>query len=466
MFKGLRLRLTFLYLVIAAAFAGLMMFGTRQLVARFFQNTTDLALRYRMAQQFVLLDLPLTPELEEAALVWSERRAAPTQTSTSDLNPLVGDKEKPNQESHEEDEGDSYYHDLAEELYDADLASIYTLPLDQSGNVLAASVSSASRLPPNLDAVKGAIQKGHDLRTIELADGTPVRLLTYAVPVGEPNPAFLQLGRLLNDQQRALNQLVIVMAGMSSAMLLVVSLGSWWLAGRSISPAEGAWEKQQTFIANAGHELRTPLTLIRANTEVTLRHMAPDDSRRAMLEDILQETGHMADMVTDLLTLSRLDTGSLKLELQPILVDEILRDLRRQVEALAAERGVSITIASTAGTVLGDLTRLRQVLLILFDNALGYTPSGGMITFSSEVNGSQVQILVDDTGPGIPPEDLEHVFERFYQVEPGGRSGSGLGLAIARSLTVAMGGRLELFSSAEQGTTASLTMPAVLFNLR
>jgi signal transduction histidine kinase len=462
MLRGLRLRLTFLYLVIAMVFAGLMMFGTRQLVARFFQNTTDLALRYRMAQQFVLLDLPLTSELEEAALTWSERRAAPAETPSSDLNTVVINEDSSDGSSHDEEEGESRYHDLAEELYDADLASIYTLPLDQSGNILAASLSSASRLPPNLDAVKSAIQNGHDLRTIQLADGTPVRLLTYAIPAGEQNPAFLQLGRLLSDQQRALNQLVSIMAGMSGAMLMVVSLGSWWLAGRSISPAEAAWEKQQTFIANAGHELRAPLTLIRANTEVALRNMPRDFSHREKLEDILQETGHMANMVTDLLTLSRLDTGTLNLNLQPIVVNEIFRDLTRQVEALASEREVSITIASKAGTVLGDLTRLRQVLLILLDNALGYTPSGGMITFSSEVSGNQVRIKVQDTGPGIPPEDLEHVFERFFQVEGSGRSGSGLGLAIAKSLTEAMGGQLELTSNAEHGTTASLSLPAAI----
>ena len=460
MLKGLHLRLTFLYLAIAAAFAVLMMVGTRQLVARYFQNTTDLALRYRMAQQFVLLDLPLPSELEEAALTWSARRVAPSPSPSSDLSEPIQTAAGQEDEQQQGKEIESLYHELEEELYDGELASIYTLPLDRSGNVLAASISSASHVSPDLESVKDAIRHGNDIRTIQLGDGTLVRLLTYAIPGGAPNPAFLQLGRLLSDQQRALNQLGIVMAGMSGVMLLMVGAGSWWLAGRSISPAEAAWEKQQAFIANAGHELRTPLTLIRANTEVALRHTSHGDARRTTLEDILQETGHMADLVTDLLTLSRLDTAALKLELQRIALGEMLTDLARQTTALAEEREVTITVASNYSAAIGDPTRLRQILLILFDNALGYTPSGGQITFSDEQLGDRVRINVHDSGVGIRPEDLAHVFERFYQVERNGRSGSGLGLAIARSLTEAMDGQLELTSSTERGTTAVITLPA------
>jgi signal transduction histidine kinase len=308
--------------------------------------------------------------------------------------------------------------------------------------------------------VQSAVRNGHDLRTIQLQNGTSIRLLTYALPGGDENPAFLQLGRPLNDQERTLNQLVVVMASLGGAMLILLGLGSWWIAGRSISPAEAAWHKQQAFIANAGHELRAPLTLIRANTEVALRRTSKDDPRRTTLEDTLEETEHMGSLVSDLLMLSRLDTGALKLDLQAIAVPQLLEDLSRQVKALADEQNVMVSASAAEGEAIADRTRLRQVLLILFDNALGYTDSGGKITFSSEVQGDRVRIAVEDTGIGIRPEDLAHVFERFYQVERDGRSGSGLGLSIAKSLVEAMHGKLDLTSSVDEGTTVTLTIPA------
>jgi signal transduction histidine kinase len=191
-----------------------------------------------------------------------------------------------------------------------------------------------------------------------------------------------------------------------------------------------------------------------------LRKTGEDDLRRKTLEDTLEETEHMGSLVSDLLTLSRLDSGALKLELQTIDVPQLLEELHRQVSALAAEHRVAVSVSGSEGTVIADRTRLRQVLLILFDNALGYTDSDGEITFSSKVQEESVCIRVEDTGVGIRPEDLEHVFERFYQVERDGRSGSGLGLSIAKSLVEAMDGHLHITSSLEKGTTVALTLPA------
>lgn len=465
MLRGLRLRLTFLYFGVAVAFTGLMMLGTHRLVAIYLQNSTDLALRYRMAQEFSLLGLPLPTELNQAVTIWNDRRDSPPPTSApQQVVQLDGEGENETDhesegEGHTED-GESAYHEWSEEAYDGDLASIYTLPLNTGGDIQQASLSSVSNLPPDSDAVQSAARNGNDLRTIQLQNGTHIRLLTYTVPGGSDNPAFLQLGRPLNDQRRTLNQLVVVMASLGGAMLILLGVGSWWIAGRSISPAESAWHKQQAFIANAGHELRAPLTLIRANTEVTLRKTGEGDPRRETLEDTLEETEHMGSLVSDLLTLSRLDSGALKMDLQTIDVSQLLEDLRRQVSALAAEKGVAVSVPGSEGAVIADRTRLRQVLLILFDNALGYTDSGGQITFSSKVQVDNVHINVRDTGVGIRPEDLEHVFERFYQVERDGRSGSGLGLSIAQSLAEAMDGELDITSSLEKGTTVMLTIPS------
>ncbi|MFN2148719.1 MAG: sensor histidine kinase [Anaerolineales bacterium] len=462
MFRGLRLRLTFLYLLVAALFTALMMLGTHWLVARYFQTTTDLALRYRMAQEFSLLGLSLPTELDSAVEAWTERQNTNIKPTQITQQPAAAheDSEQEHEESEHTLSPANEDYERAEEAYDSNLASIYTLPLDQEGNLQAVSAPSASLIPPDAAAVQGALLHGDDLRTIELDSGTRIRLLTYSIRGEGDHPAFLQLGRLLNDQQRALNQLVIAMAGLGGGMLLVLSIGSWSLAGRSISPAEEAWSKQQAFIANAGHELRTPLTWIRANTEVLLRGTERLDPRRGKLEDILQETDHMGKLIADLLLLSRLDAHAVSLETVPVDTKQLLSDLAREMEALAAERKVTIHVDAVPGAALADPTRLRQVLIILLDNALEHTPEGGQIRFSNALTPVQIQIQVRDTGSGIPPEHLAHVFERFYQAERNGRSGSGLGLAIAKSLVNVMNGELELRSAEGEGTTAVVTLPA------
>jgi signal transduction histidine kinase len=461
-FSGLRLRLTFLYLLVAAAFTFLMALGTHQLVSRYFQNTTDLALRYRMAQEFVLLGLPLPTELQAAAATWSERRGS-TSLETVQLPTTVILAGEDEHEEEDDEHGKEYtqgYYERGEEAYDGDLAAIYTLPLDDRGNLESASISNAASLPPDLSAVANAAASGYDLRTIELGSGTQVRLLTYPIESMNTQPAYLQLGRPLADQQRLLNQLILAMAGLGGAILLVLSIGSWWLAGRSISPAEKAWTKQQDFIANAGHELRTPLTLIRANAEVSLRSMPETGPHYSRLGDILQETEYMGKLVEDLLLLSRLDSGDIDLNKEPVELGILLHELVRQSEALANEQGITLIVDSTPGKILADDVRLRQVFLILLDNALAHTPPEGKIHFGSAVEGKQIKISVTDSGVGISKEHLAHVFERFYQVERNGRSSSGLGLSIAKSLTEMMDGRLELISSGGSGTTALVTFPA------
>jgi signal transduction histidine kinase len=141
----------------------------------------------------------------------------------------------------------------------------------------------------------------------------------------------------------------------------------------------------------------------------------------------------------------------------------MLADVQRQVGRLAAERGVQVVIEDAQGRVQADPTRLRQVLLILLDNALKHTPAGGNIRLTAGPQGHSVQIGVTDTGSGIAPEHLAHVFERFYQAHQarsGGESGTGLGLAIAKGLIEAQHGRIVISSQVGRGTQVTLTLPA------
>ena len=272
---------------------------------------------------------------------------------------------------------------------------------------------------------------------------------------------MLQLGRTLGDQDRVLNSFLVGLLGLGAAAALAVGAASWWLAGRSLAPAHAAWDKQQAFVANASHELRTPLTLVRATAEVAQRGLPPSDARHELMSDILSECDHMSGLVDDLLLLSRLDSHALKLQRTPLPAAELLADMQRQVGRLAGEHQVRLSVSAAAGTLLGDPARLHQVLLILLDNALRHTPAGGQVTLAAAPSGRAVEITVADTGAGIAPEHLPHVFDRFYRADPArGGEGTGLGLAIARSLVTAQGGHIRIASQPGVGTTVSVRLPA------
>ncbi|HET9492644.1 MAG TPA: HAMP domain-containing sensor histidine kinase [Chloroflexia bacterium] len=487
--RRLRLSLTLLYLMAALALIALVGIGTYLLVDRYFQSSTDLTLRYKMATQLSALGAPLTPELVEADRQWrASRGLVPSFTPTA--RPREGE------ESHEESEESHERREQAERsperveprvFYDGDLAAVFVFALDSSGQPVTitdttGTVSSTPSEFASPDALAAALVEGSDMRTVSGTGGLRARLLTYRLPEGTASggAVALQVGRMLTDQDRVLEQMLVGLLVLSGASALVLGAASWWLAGRSLKPAQQAWERQQAFVANASHELRAPLTLMRANAEVALRraHAVPaavgaghgiagdsstNEEQRALLQDIVQEADHMAMLVDDLLLLSRLDAGRIQLQKQPVDAGELLEEAQRHVSALAEQRGVAVVVDGASGTVQADRARLRQVLLILLDNALRHTPAGGRVTLSARPEGHSVRLAVADTGEGISAEHLPHVFERFYRAssERGEEAGgSGLGLSIARGLVEAHHGLIVISSEQGKGTTVEVVLPA------
>lgn len=456
MFRGLRIRLTLLYLFAAMALITVIGAGTYLLVSNYFQNTTDLALKVRMAQELQLLGQPLPAELITASQQWIASRAgAPTAVAQS-FRPASDEAEL----EHEEEGGEEgIAHELAEtDPYDGELAPIFSLPLTAQGELISNPNAFGLPVAPDAFAAAAALLHGSDLRTVVSSNGTRVRLLSYPINV-RGGPPVLQLGRTMGDQDRVLAQLLTALLALGGLSAVALTIASWWLAGRSLVPAEQAWEKQQAFVANASHELRAPLTLLRASAEVAERGLAENDDRRELLHDILTDADHMGKLVEDLLLLSRLDAGRLKLEQEPIQMGEVLPEIARQVSRVAEDKGIALQLEQTAGVVLADPTRLRQVLLILLDNALAHTPEGGRIRLNSRMEGKQVILSVGDTGTGVAPADLPHVFERFYRADKD-QGGSGLGLAIASSLVEAQNGLLRLESLEGVGTKAMISLPS------
>jgi len=213
------------------------------------------------------------------------------------------------------------------------------------------------------------------------------------------------------------------------------------------------------FVADASHELRTPLTTLRGNIDLLQREPPIDQEDRAdVLADMVAETERLMRLVRELLVLARADAGR-PLQRAPVLLQPLLEDVHQQAKLLAPRRDIRCQ-ADSEVTVVADGDALKQVLLVLVDNAVKYTPPEAIVTVSARQQNGQVAIRVSDDGPGIAPEHLSHLFERFYRADSARSSpGTGLGLAIAEELTQAQHGDITVDSRPGQGSTFTLTFP-------
>jgi signal transduction histidine kinase len=221
-------------------------------------------------------------------------------------------------------------------------------------------------------------------------------------------------------------------------------------------------EAQRRFVSDAAHELRAPLTAIQGNLELMRRYQIPEEERGEMLRDVHREAERLGRLVGDLLSVARGDSGE-KLRLEPVRLENVLREVWRITQRLS-DRHRFVLGTLEACTVLGDEDRLRQLMLILLENAVKYTPSGGSVRLESSIAEGWGEIRISDDGPGIPSEDLPRVFERFYRVDKGRTrsddpGGTGLGLPIAGWIAEAHRGKVWLESELGRGTTACVRLP-------
>ncbi|PYE44395.1 sensor histidine kinase [Paenibacillus barcinonensis] len=270
--------------------------------------------------------------------------------------------------------------------------------------------------------------------------------------------------RSLEDVNHTLHSLLRDLVMGIFAGVLISLLAGLFLAGRALVPIRSSWDKQQRFVADASHELRTPTAIIRAETELLLQH--PDSSiedQSPHIAAILQESMRMSKLLDDLLTLARTDSNQLQIEHAQVEADIILVELAEQFQLLATTQDIQITMEIDEPLRLwGDHARIRQLFIIILDNALKYTPEGGQIRISGRIQSGQVDIRIADTGAGIAKEDLPHIFERFYRGDKARsrlEGGTGLGLSIARWIVDAHGGSIRVKSELAQGTEVQLRFP-------
>lgn len=231
-----------------------------------------------------------------------------------------------------------------------------------------------------------------------------------------------------------------------------------------LASLQTAWDSQQRFVGDASHELRAPLTVLRGNAQLLRRHPHLDAGERdLMLADIEKDAARMARLVDDLLLLAQSDAGS-TLRRSPVSLRATAAEAIRDARRLSAAHTVHLQAPEDAFMVAGEKDRLRQLLLILLDNALKYSPAGTAVTVGIHREGEQTVLTVADQGPGIPAEALPHIFERFYRVDQARTrtsGGAGLGLAIAQWIAGQLGGSLHVAQTGPDGTRFALNLQAM-----
>jgi signal transduction histidine kinase len=216
---------------------------------------------------------------------------------------------------------------------------------------------------------------------------------------------------------------------------------------------------RREFVANASHELRTPLFALGGLLELLVDEDVDDDTRREFLVTAREQVDRLTKLATDLLDLSRLDAGRLRVDREHVHLEEIARDLAEEFRGVAQSKQHPLEVVGEGATAIADEQRVFQIGRILVENALVHTAPGTPVRVSTSAEDGDAVLAVEDEGDGIPTEHAGHVFERFYRVDGAMTSGSGLGLAIARELAALMGGRIDLASRPGR-TVFTLRLPA------
>jgi two-component system, OmpR family, sensor histidine kinase CiaH len=316
---------------------------------------------------------------------------------------------------------------------------------------------------PSVDAAQQALTAGEgQFQTLSLEAGQ-VRVYSRPVWRGDRAVGVVQVARSSYFVNETVTRLLLVVAGVGTTGLVLSSLAGFWLAGRTLRPIATALQRQRDFTADASHELRTPLALVRGNAELLLRHTdKPIAAYEDVVEDIISESDRLTRLVSDLLTLARADSGHVQVAREPIDLSDLAAQLLRDMEPLARAKGIGLTGDIAPGvTVTGDRDRLRQLGLILLDNAVRYTDAGS-VTLRVARDGQGALLAVRDTGPGIAAEHLPRLFDRFYRPDTArtkSSGGAGLGLSIARWIAGAHGGRIAVSSTPGQGSIFTVHLP-------
>ena len=258
--------------------------------------------------------------------------------------------------------------------------------------------------------------------------------------------------------------LITAFAGVAFAALVLVAAGGSLLVGKSTEPIERSIVFMRRFMADAAHELRTPITVLRTRAEVALQQPRDAANYVSALMGIEAESRRLGGIVDSLLVLARADAGERPLERERLFLDDIAIDAAGAARIVGRQKGVEVMVEEfEEAAVVGDAALIRQLVMILLDNAIKFTDAGGVVRLRVSMRDDAPTFVVEDTGIGIKPEDLSRVFQRFFRGETA-RSrtdGAGLGLSIASWIAREHGAEISLSSEPGKGTTVVVAFPRV-----
>jgi signal transduction histidine kinase len=286
--------------------------------------------------------------------------------------------------------------------------------------------------------------------------------------------SYFITGNALEPVEALINEVEAITDGRSLHRRLPANLGTDELSrlgttlNAMIARLETSFGALRRFTADASHELKTPLTVLRADVERAMHPGAQGAEAMQALEEALQETARMSDLVDSLLTLARADEGRFDLHREPVDLGPLARDVYETAVILGEDCGLTVSMTVLEeGVVEGDARRLRQLFLNLVTNAIKYTPRGGRVDLSlSHRLADEIAFVVRDSGIGMSAAELSHVFERFWRADrarsrTSERGGFGLGLAISQWIAQAHGGRITVQSRFGRGSVFTVTLPMV-----
>jgi heavy metal sensor kinase len=340
------------------------------------------------------------------------------------------------------------------------------------------------------------------LSTVEYEPGNSLRVASLAT-----GSIVIHVGFQETSMLQVLHHTLFVFSLLAPVVLLVSVAGGWMLAGLALRPVaditdrtrqitvenlaeripvrhvddelgrligsinftlarlESSFEQMKQFSMNVAHELKTPLTIMRGEAELALGNERVPEEYARLLTMVLEETGRMAHIVDDLLTLAKAEAGQIVLERSEVGIQMLVQDLYDDAVTLAVPKNLSVLLdVNEPARVMGNTSRPRQLFRILLSNAVQYTDQGGTIRISNRILGGEIHVTIQDTGIGIPEESLTRIFERFYRVDQArtrAKGGSGLGLPLAQWIVRSHFGHISVESKLGTGSTFTVFLPAM-----
>ena len=314
--------------------------------------------------------------------------------------------------------------------------------------------------------------RGRPANTVQSVGERILRAHAQAFPVagGRTNVAIAIADEIELEDHYA--SLIAAFGASAFVAVILVAFGGWLLARKSTAPVEETFSHMRRFMADAAHELRTPLSVVRARAEVALQRARDPNEYADALRGIERETMRLGRLVEDLLMLARADAGERRIERRRVFLDDITLDAVEAARLIAERKSVRLEVADfEEASANADPDLLRQLVMILLDNAIKFTKSGGVVRVQVLSRASRSQLAVTDDGVGIPPDQISHVFERFYRGDPArtrdasasaeASTGVGLGLSIAQWIAEEHDGTIDIESTPGQGTRVTVSFPAL-----